>query len=130
MLAISSMADLDSCPTCASSNKRVARDDCYDAWHRGEEIGPTPRSRPEHHTPLIARELYDGPGNTTRVHGCSCGAEVMSTKAFAEHVSWPTSAVHAMLGLVGIAYDLIEYPAEMRREDVVRRVRHCLEIHR
>ena len=36
------MAELDNCPTCGSPNKRVARDDCFNAWHRDAVVEPRP----------------------------------------------------------------------------------------
>lgn len=129
-----------SCPTCDSPDRDTRRMVngatawCRDAWH-GD---PLPTSWPEKreqsepvvHAPKIARTLYDGPGNATFVHGCSCGAQVATTKAFAEHVGMPVRAVDAMLGLLGVIYDLCDYPNAITREETARRVARCLEFSR
>lgn len=124
-----------SCPTCDSPDREIRRmidgatASCRDAWH-GES--PT-LSEPEKvvaHVPKIARTLYDGPGNATLVSGCSCGAETLSPKAFADHVGMPEHALVAMLGLVGVIYDLCDFPAQVTREEAAKRVARCLEFTR
>lgn len=113
------------CPTCRSPvaelRHRLEGDTwCQDAWHDRASKMHAPHS--------IVRTLHDGPGNETTVHGCSCGADVEGAEAFAKHVGWPAAAVRALLDLTGIAYDLLDYPAEMSREDVTRAVARCLEV--
>ena len=53
----------------------------------------------------------------------------MSAEAFAVHVGVPVTAVHALLKLASIAYDLIDHHdhASMQREMVSRRIAQCLE---
>ena len=51
------MTDLDKCPTCQSSDRNVAGDDCRDAWHRGDETG-----RPEDDVACPA--CGNGPGES------------------------------------------------------------------
>lgn len=99
---------------------------CDDAWH--DQIP----QRPEVHAPQIARTLMEGPGNRVLVRGCACGAAVMSTEAYAEHVGWPVAAVRAMLDLWGIADDLIDHPNDpkMQRANVAPQLSRCLEVRR
>lgn len=122
-----------SCPTCDSPERETRRHVggkdasspyCQDTWH-GESA-----KKSAVHAPKITRTLYDGPGNATLVNGCSCGAEVTTTKAFAEHVGVTERTVDAMLGLVGIIYDLCDYPNQVTREEAARRVARCLEFSR
>jgi hypothetical protein len=81
------------------------------------------------HRPLLTRTLFDGPGNMLDVRGCACGADVVSDETFAAHVGWPVGAIRALLGLAGIAYDLLEGHA-LTREDVLRSIAHCMEVRR
>jgi hypothetical protein len=124
------------CPTCGSHARELRYGQrilifppapvtwCKDVWH------DQPRPEPERHAPRIARTLADGPGNDTLIRGCSCGAEILSDEAFAEHVGWPVAAVHAMLGLAGIADDLILHHEQMTRTDVWTQIARCMEVRR
>ncbi len=87
------------------------------------------RGVPGLHRPTLARTLNEGPGNATRIRGCSCGAYPMSPEAFADHVGVPVTAVRALLNLASLAYDLIAHPdhAKMQREVVEPRIARCLE---
>ncbi|HSX23111.1 MAG TPA: hypothetical protein VLE97_10080 [Gaiellaceae bacterium] len=124
-----------SCQTCDSPDRETRRmidgatTWCRDAWH-GEQL---PTSWPEKsvvHAPKLMRTLYEGRGNTTTVRGCSCGAEIGTAREFADHVGVTERAVDTMLGLVGVIYDLCDYPGEVTREEAARRVARCLEFHR
>lgn len=119
-----------SCPTCDAPDRETLRKIgdawCHDAWHGL----PLPTSRPERspvHAPKISRTLHDGPGNATLVRGCSCGAELADARAYAAHVDLPPRAVESMLGLVGVIYDLCDYPGQVTREEAAIRVARCLE---
>ncbi len=122
-----------SCPTCDSPDRGVRRHlsgtetFCADAWHGA---GATSAKAVIAHAPKITRTLHDGPGNATLVNGCSCGAEAGTPKAFADHVGLPERAVVAMLGLVGVIYDLCDHPSQVTREEAAKRVAHCLEFTR
>jgi hypothetical protein len=85
---------------------------------------------PSVHRPRIARTMLEGPGNRTLVRGCSCGAATMSAETYADHVGWPVEAVRALLDLVGIADDLLDYHGEMTHEGVWQEISRCLEIRR
>lgn len=132
------------CPTCESGTRelhylldgtrtrasfrgpRTSLDDgenwCRDAWH---DV-PSPDKR-RLHFPKIARTLYDGPGNAGSIHGCSCGAAIANTEAFADHAGLPTYVVQSMLDLAGLAEDLVAYPGALEIEDVTQVIRRCLE---
>lgn len=127
-----------SCPTCASPDRETRRlmawgygttGWCRDAWH-GDQLPISPPERIPVHVPKLARTLHDGPGNATLVQGCSCGAEATTSKAFADHVGVTESTVDAMLGLVGVIYDLCDHPTTVTREEAARRVARCLEFTR
>ena len=79
------------------------------------------------HAPKLARTTHEGPGNATLVRGCSCGAEASTPEAFAAHVGVPEHVFAAMLGLVGVIYDLCDYRAMVTREEAASRVARCLE---
>jgi hypothetical protein len=84
------------------------------------------------HRPQLARTMMEGPGNRTRIRGCSCGATPMSPEAFAEHVGLTVDAVQAMLNLAGLAYDLLDHHdhPRMARESVMQQIARCLEFRR
>jgi hypothetical protein len=116
------------CPTCDSpvrSERRQlfgaggTRPYCKEAWHDGPTV----------HAPQITRTTAEGPGNASLVRGCSCGAEIRTTAAFAEHVGVPEDAMRAILALAGIAFDLIDHPKAMRA-DARRQITRCLEFAR
>jgi hypothetical protein len=121
-----------SCPTCDSPNHETRRmidgatTWCRDAWH-GDQLPILPPEKIPIHVPKLARTLHDGPGNATLVQGCSCGAEIATTRAFAGHVGVSERAVDAMMGLVSVIYDLCDHPARVTREEVARRVTNCLK---
>jgi hypothetical protein len=116
------------CPTCDSPvryDRRQlfdvgsTRPHCKDTWHDGPIV----------HAPQITRTTADGPGNASLVRGCSCGAEIRTTAAFADHVGVPEDAMRAILALAGIAFDLIDHPKAMR-SDARRQIARCLEFAR
>ena len=117
------------CPTCDSSVRSDRRQlfgvggtrpYCKDPWHDGPIV----------HVPQITRTTAEGPGNATLVRGCSCGAEIRTAAAFADHVGIPEDALRAILALTGIAYDLIEHPKAMLSGDAKRQIARCLEFAR
>jgi hypothetical protein len=71
---------------------------------------PPPRPDPARHEPVCARTLLEGPGNKSRIHGCTCGAKVTSAEAYAAHVGWAMNAVCTLLRLYDGARDLVDYP--------------------
>lgn len=92
---------------------------------------PSQPPDPHVHAPRIARTMREGVGNATRICGCTCGAEMMSTEAYADHVGWPVGAVRAVLGLVGIADDLMVHREEMlARKDLWPKIMQYLEVRR
>ena len=112
------------CPACDSpvraDRRRLAGDwgpslRCDDAWHDGTVV----------HTPRIA--AAEGRSGEAQVSGCSCGAQVTSTAAFADHVRVPEDAVRAIVTLAGIAYDLLDQPKKAPRADTRRQITRCLE---
>jgi len=125
-----------SCPTCDSPDRDTRRQTgedaassslCGDTWH---DTATKPAKASIVHAPKIARTLHDGPGNATLVQGCSCGAEVATARAFADHVGVSERAFAGMLNLVGVIYDLCDYPTAVTREEAAQRVARCLEFTR
>jgi hypothetical protein len=110
------------CPTCASPVRAERREvvgdtraRCDDAWHAG----------PVTHVPQVTSA--EDSGGVAAVHGCSCGADVASTAAFADHVGVPRDAVQSILTLAEIAYDLLYQPKKLARNETRRQITRCLE---
>jgi len=96
---------------------------CADTWH---DAATKPARESVVHAPKLSRTTHEGPGNATLVRGCSCGVEASTPEAFAAHVGVPERVFTAMLGLVGVIYDLCD-SAQVTREEAARRVARCLE---
>jgi hypothetical protein len=96
---------------------------CKDAWHSI----PTPTQIV--HRPRLARTMNEGPGNATRIRGCSCGATPMSPETFAEHVGVSVDGIRTMLNLVSLVYDLLDHHdhPKMSRENVMQQIERYLE---
>lgn len=69
------------------------------------------------HQPNLARELYDGPGNRSRVVDCSCGArpddgEKSTSRWYAQHagIANGAAAVEGTLRRYDAALDARDYP--------------------
>jgi hypothetical protein len=110
------------CPTCASPVRAERREvvgdtraRCEDAWHDGPIV----------HIPQVTSA--EDSGGVASVHGCSCGAVVASTAAFADHVGVPKDAVQSILTLAEIAYDLLYQPKKLARNETRRQITRCLE---
>ena len=62
--------------------------------------------------------------NAVVIRGCSCGLVIEGVEGvgeFAEHVRWPVGAVHALINLAGLLYDVLDYyPDEVSRPQVIK----------
>jgi hypothetical protein len=117
-----------SCPTCDACTRKERHRlfgnggtyrYCEDPWHAGPII----------HTPRLGRELL-WPRSPSGIMGCSCGAEVTGTPAFAAHVDVPVEAVSAILALADLAYDLADPLNTLDRAEAQRRIERCTEFKR
>jgi len=108
------------CPTCEADVRGSTHAFCQDVWHEGPVV----------HAPQIARTMRAGPGNATLVRGCTCGADITSVSAFADHVGVPRDAMRSIFAIVGIAIDLIEHPKQMDGREARRQIERCLEFTR
>jgi hypothetical protein len=108
------------CPTCESITREDRGAFCHDAWHDGPIV----------HMPKLSRTSREGPGNATLIRGCSCGVPITTIAAFADHIGVPSDMLRSTLAIVGIAFDLIDYPKQVDRSDARRQIERCLEFRR
>lgn len=117
--------NLSRCPECGSPLRAERREvvgattlRCTSTWHDGLIVHvPQTPSADDHEGPAV-------------VNGCSCGAVIEGTAAFAEHVGVPVEALQSILALAEIAFDLLYQPKKRPRNETRRQITRCLEFTR
>jgi hypothetical protein len=78
----------------------------------------------ELHTPQLSRWILKPGMHEMVIRGCSCGFVIEGPEhvtAFAEHVHWPIGAVHALINITGLLYDVLDYyPDVVNRPQVLK----------